>query len=202
MQWIERLRDLTRITGITEIARRYFVMNAFDGVLTMLGVIIGAHTSGVLEPRLVIGTGLAATLAMGISGASGAYMTEKAEQTRELKKLESALLVRLDDTRHEDASRFAYVFAALVDGVSPALGALAVLSPIIMANAGLLDIEAAFWASIAVGIAVLVALGLYLAKVSDERLWVYGAQMLVVGVLTVLLCMAIAMVFETPALPA
>ena len=154
MQWLDRVRTLTRISGVTEIARRYFVMNAFDGVLTMMGLVIGANISGVLEPRLVIGTGLAATFAMGISGVSGAYMTEKAERTRELKELESALLVRLNDTRHEAASRFAYFFKAFVDGLSPMLGAIAVLSPIILNNAGLIDVEIAYWAAISQGILV------------------------------------------------
>jgi len=199
MQRLERLRNLKRISGVTEIARRYFVMNAFDGVLTMIGIVIGAHISGVLEPRLVIGTGLAATFAMGISGASGAYMTEKAERTRELKELESAMLVSLNDTRQEAASRFAYFYTSLVDGLSPMLGAFAVLAPIALANAGVIDVATAFWFSIFSGITVLVALGLYLAKISDEKLWKYGAQMLVVGIITVLFCTAIAMIFETTA---
>jgi hypothetical protein len=34
--------------------RAYLVMNAFDGVLTIIGVVIGAHFSGVTDSKVVI----------------------------------------------------------------------------------------------------------------------------------------------------
>ncbi|TFG20025.1 MAG: hypothetical protein EU530_04595 [Promethearchaeota archaeon] len=37
---LSRWRSYLRITEMGEIIRRYFVMNAFDGVLTSLGLII------------------------------------------------------------------------------------------------------------------------------------------------------------------
>ena len=62
------------------IARRFFVMNSFDGSLTMLGIIVGSWVSGVRNPSKIVGTGLGACLAMGISGMVGAYASERAER--------------------------------------------------------------------------------------------------------------------------
>lgn len=57
--------------NISEIARRYFVMNAFDGVLTIIGVLVGNLTAGVEDPNVVLSTGLATSVVMGISGLWG-----------------------------------------------------------------------------------------------------------------------------------
>jgi predicted membrane protein (TIGR00267 family) len=68
-----------QITEMGPIARRYFVKNGFDGSMTMLGIIVGAWVVNVTQPEIVVTAGLGACLAMGISGISGAYMTERAE---------------------------------------------------------------------------------------------------------------------------
>ena len=57
-------------------------MNAFDGTLTIMGVVIGAHFSGVTNPHIVITAGIGGSVAMGISGVSGAYLAERAERNR------------------------------------------------------------------------------------------------------------------------
>ena len=77
---LKRWKKYSEISDVGPITRRYFVMNAFDGALTMLGVIFGAYVSGVLKPMIIISAGIAGSIAMGVSGMSGAYMTEKAER--------------------------------------------------------------------------------------------------------------------------
>lgn len=86
---------------------------------------------------------------------------------------------------HRDSQRF---FAAIVDGVSPALAAMAVISPFFLANLGMIDPEIAFYACIGLTLLVLVSLGTYLAKISDESMIRYGLQMLIVGIITAGLC--------------
>lgn len=63
--------------------------------LTMLGVVIGAYVAKILLPIIIIIAALSGSIAMGISGMSGAYMTEKAERTKELKELERAMVTDL-----------------------------------------------------------------------------------------------------------
>ena len=44
-QEIERLKEYEEVASISEIARRYFAMNSFDGILTILGVLVRPRSS-------------------------------------------------------------------------------------------------------------------------------------------------------------
>jgi predicted membrane protein (TIGR00267 family) len=191
MKWVNEFRRYIRVTRLDEIARRYFVMNAFDGALTMLGILVGAYISGSQDVRVILSAGVGACIAMGMSGFAGAYMTEKAERIRKLKELEDAMLLDLDDTVYGKASRFASVFTALVDGLSPALAALLILSPFLLIKYGLVDYVSAYFMSTAVAGVTLFALGGYLAKISDESMLKYGLHMVVVGLVTAVVIFAV-----------
>ena len=173
---VKRWKRYSEISGVGAITRRYFVMNAFDGALTMLGVVIGAYIAGILEATPIISAGIAGSIAMGVSGMSGAYMTEKAERTRKMKELEKAMLKDMKNGLHDRSHKFAAVFAAIVDGVSPALAAMVVISPFFLLNFGLITVEVAFYACISLTLLVLLLLG------------IYGLQMLAVGCITAFLC--------------
>ena len=185
---LKKWKQYHRISDVGPISRRYFVMNAFDGALTMLGVVIGAYVAGILEPMPIISAAVAGSIAMGTSGMSGAYMTEKAERTKKLKELEKAMLTDLKNGLHHKSHKFATIFAALIDGISPALAAMLVVSPFFMVNPGIITVETAFFACIVLTLAVLSLLGVYLAKISDESMIRYGVQMLLVGCVTAFLC--------------
>lgn len=178
-----------KISDVGVITRRYFVMNAFDGALTMLGVVIGAFVAGVLENSIIIiSAGIAGSIAMGASGISGAYMTEKAERTKKLKSLEKAMLTEMKDSIHGKSHRFAAMFAAIVDGFSPALAAMAVVSPFFLSYFDIIEPIVAFYYCIFFTLAILTLLGVYLAKISDESLLKYGFMMLIVGIITAVIC--------------
>ncbi|MHA2277950.1 MAG: VIT1/CCC1 transporter family protein, partial [Candidatus Kariarchaeaceae archaeon] len=80
MAIFSRLKLYFKITGGGEIARRYFVMNGFDGVLTVFGIILGAFLVGYESPKEIIVPGIGASFAIGISGFWIAFLTEQAEQ--------------------------------------------------------------------------------------------------------------------------
>ena len=185
---LKKWKRYHRISDVGPISRRYFVMNAFDGALTMLGVVIGAYVAGILEPMPIISAAIAGSIAMGTSGMSGAYMTEKAERTKKLKELEKAMLTDLKNGLHHKSHKFATIFAALIDGISPALAAMLVVSPFFMVNPGIITVETAFFTCIVLTLTVLSLLGVYLAKISDESMIRYGVQMLLVGCVTAFLC--------------
>ena len=179
---LTRARLYIQVTHISDIARRYFVKNGMDGSMTVLGIVLGAWTANVEEPNIVVMAGLGACLAMGISGLFGAYITEKAERKRQLKTLEQSMLSDLEDSLHQDASEFVPAFAAIVDGLSPALTAVISLIPFILSMAGLLPIWDSYQISLVLTFITLFALGLYLGQVARERMWLYGLQMLAAGV--------------------
>jgi predicted membrane protein (TIGR00267 family) len=182
---IERFREYLEVSNAQEIARRLFVMNAFDGTLTIMGVVIGAHFAGVTNPHIVITAGIGGSVAMGISGVSGAYLTERAERKRDLRKLEMAMLKNLGDTHYARASEFASFVVAAVDGISPALSAAILVTPYLIVPR--ISMDSAFFASLILGLAVLFTLGIFLARISDERPAVSGLQMIVVGIMTIII---------------
>ncbi len=182
---IERFREYLEVSKAQEIARRLFVLNAFDGTLTIMGVVIGAHFAGVTNPHIVITAGIGGSVAMGISGVSGAYLTERAERKRDLRKLEMAMLKNLEDTHYARASEFASFVVAAVDGISPALSAAILVTPYLIVPR--ISMDSAFFASLILGLAVLFILGIFLARISDERPAVSGLQMIVVGIITIII---------------
>ncbi|WP_369424567.1 VIT1/CCC1 transporter family protein [Methanothrix sp.] len=182
---IELYRRYLKASGALEIARRLFVMNAFDGVLTIMGVVLGAYLSGVQDSGFVITAGVGGSIAIGISGMSGAYMAERAERMRDIRKLESAMLRDLDGTHVVRAFRTASIAVALVGGLSPAIAALLLISPFFMVP--LISMSAAAMMSLALGLVVLFLLGLFLARISEEVALISGLKMLLVGVLTIII---------------
>ena len=180
---LNRFRAYLRVSQAGNIARRLFVMNAFDGILIIMGVVIGAHLSGVTNPDVITTAGIGGSIAMGISGISSAYLAERAERRRDLKKLESAMLTNLEDTHFARASEFATVVVALVNGISPALGAIILILPYFLVP--FIDVDTAFYASLSLGLFCLFLLGIFLARISEERILISGLRMILVGLVTI-----------------
>jgi predicted membrane protein (TIGR00267 family) len=187
---LERVREYDRLADIAEIGRRYFAMNAFDGVLTIIGVLMGNLTAGVDEPSIVVSTGLATCIAMGVSGLWGAYLTEAAERQRDLVELSRQTLTDLNHTCIGRASRVAIVTVAVIDGLSPFIAAFVVLMPF-FAVEFLPAITWAYHISLGMGLLALFGLGLFLGHVSKGNLIVYGAKTVVAGVVSILISLLI-----------
>jgi predicted membrane protein (TIGR00267 family) len=180
---VKRYRRFLEIANAGEIARRYFIMDAFNGALTVLGIILGAYIAGVRNVNIILSAVFGASLAMGLSGFWGAYMAERAERTRKLKELEAALFTDLKQTRIHKASLATMVWLAIVDGISPVVVALASVSPFIFTRAGLFPFITALYASIAITIIVLFILGIFLGKISRENMVLNGLRMVSAGVI-------------------
>lgn len=183
---LQRIQEYDNLANIGEIGRRYFAMNAFDGVLTIMGALMGNLTAGVDEPRIVVSTGLGICVAMGVSGLWGAYLTESAERKRDLDELSRQTLTDLNHTRIGRASRVAVVIVALIDGLSPFLAALVVLTPFFVV--GLFPtITWAYYTSLGVALLTLFGLGLFLGYISRGNLIFYGVKTVVAGVVSILI---------------
>ena len=183
-EYLEEIQIYNQIAGIAEIARRYFAMNAFDGVLTTIGVLAGNYLAGVRDLSIPIRIGIATSIAMGISGLWGAYLTESAERQRELADLEKISLIDQSETSIGRASRFAVIVVSVVDGLAPALAAFIVLIPLFLGswiNNPILSY------GLAGGIALLLlfGLGLFLGKVSEKSMIGYGFKTLLAGILAI-----------------
>lgn len=182
----DNIQRYSRYVNIGEIARRYFAMNAFDGVLTIIGVLMGNFTAGVEDARIVVTTGLATCVAMGISGLWGAYLTEAAERQRELLELEELTLTDLQETGLGEASRAAVVIVALVDGLSPFLAALIVLIPFFVPQI-FPTLQWTYITALGLAMAALFGLGAFLGRVSRQNIVIYGFRTVIAGAISIVI---------------
>ncbi len=96
---LDEIKTYARITNLWAIARRYFVNNFYDGMLTVLGILLGFfvlilkgdQTS--IDSSFVIFTGLGTCISMFISGLSGSYLSERAEQKKRNAELKRAMVI-------------------------------------------------------------------------------------------------------------
>ena len=102
---LEKLRIYAKITNLWPIARRYFVNNFYDGMLTVLGILLGFFVlilkegDPTVNSHYVILTGVGSSISMFISGLTGSYLSEKAEQKKIKEDLRKAMVV---DIREEE----------------------------------------------------------------------------------------------------
>jgi len=107
----KKIKIYNEITHFSLIARRYAVNNFYDGMLTILGILLGffmfiiynpAITS--IESILVILPALGTSISMFMSGISGSYLSEKAEQKKKKRELDKAMVI-LEDENLEEKNR-------------------------------------------------------------------------------------------------
>nr|WP_156708382.1 VIT1/CCC1 transporter family protein [Natronomonas sp. CBA1123] len=175
-----QLRRLLGREGVLSIARRYFVSNGFDGTLTSIGVIVGAVLSGVPSGATVIKIGLGAAVGLGTSAVWSVWEIERAETKAELRRIERAMLVDLDDTQIEREQRGARLFHATMSGLGPLIGILIPLTPFLFEGTLFTMVEAALIA-VALGIGVLGVFGAYMGSMSGQRWYVAAARMALAG---------------------
>jgi predicted membrane protein (TIGR00267 family) len=178
-----RIRKYFKILKDEEIARRYFVMNSFDGALTILGVVIGMYVAGIEEARIVIVSCLGAAIAMAVSGIWGAYAAERAERVRALRELERHMLMDLGETRVGRRVHMISFLIALVDGLSPMLVSLILIFPFFISQLGGYSIEYAFGSSIVLVLVVLFLLGAFVGRIGKDNLVKSGVKMVLAGIL-------------------
>ena len=180
--FLKRMREYSRISHSAEIGRRYFATNAFDGILTVLGILFGGFVGNLRDPSVIVITGLGASVAMGVSGFWGTYEAEKAERTLALKELERHTISNLEDTAIGRAARFATVYVSFIDGIAPFLFALVVISPFLF-FAHLFDVTQMYFVAFGLAFLSLAALGVFLGSVSGGNKLLTGAKMVLAGVI-------------------
>jgi predicted membrane protein (TIGR00267 family) len=185
-QGIDNVREYGRISGFWKIARRALANNSFDGVLTMIGVLMGNYLGGVRNAATVLRIGIATSISIGVSGLWGAYLAESAERERELAELERISLTDLSQTKIGRASRMAVVVVALVDGLSPFISSMIVLIPLFTAPL-VGDILVSYVLSLVIGLIGLFGLGMFLGRISGRSLIGYGLRTVVAGIVAIVI---------------
>jgi predicted membrane protein (TIGR00267 family) len=180
---VKRLKFHFELTKSGAIARRYFVIGAFDGALTILGVILGAYVAEAsadpeLAERLIVGAGVAGAVALAVSSAVGAYEAERVEHVLSHKSLEKAMLCPVEGTRKEAISVSISV-SALAHGVAPLVAAFVPLIPFFM-----MPLDEAVVTGTAITLAFLFVLGAYLGSLIKEMIVYTGLRFVIAGLAT------------------
>ena len=171
--WIKQLAFLLYITGSRGIARRYVVVNGFDGALTMLGLIMGFHASGEVPATVAVSACLGAAIALAVSGLSSAYLSEVAERRKALRELEKAMIVKLGRSAHGQATRLVPIMIALVNGLSPLLISVLITLPLWLSSQHIPLPVDPMSASIGVAFGVIFLLGTYLGRI-EHSFWLWS----------------------------
>lgn len=187
MALLQQAKFLLRITRTHDIVRRYFVVNGFDGALTMLGLIIGFIISASTDLTIVINACLGAAIALGMSGVSSAYISEVAERKRALGKLEQAMATDLQDSTHGVAARWVPLLIALVNGSAPLFISLLILMPIWLVNAGLALPVSPLYVAVMIALGLIFFLGVFLGRIAGISWLRSGLQTLLIAMMTVTL---------------
>ncbi len=182
----DTVRVISRISGMSEVARRYAVTNSFDSLLTMLGVLMGSFISGLKEPSVIINTVLGGAVAILISGTMGTYLTERAERASRIKELEVAVLMDLDETLVGKAESISAVMVAAASGLAPFLVMMSLTVPFYLSISGMLSVMEAYVVSFIEVLTILFTLGVFLGSLSGENRLVYGAMLVGMGLLIVM----------------
>ncbi len=183
----EDLGLYSQMTDLASVSRRYFVIGFFDGVLTILGLIVGAHLTGEASARLIISSGIATALALGISSAWGAFEAERIEQKILKDEKERALLVNSRECTIDRAHKFAAYVSSLIHGIAPIIAALLPLTPYVIFPENI-----AYKYSLAIGLISLFVVGAVIGRIAKYNLIFSGIRMVLAGVITILVILLLS----------
>jgi len=176
-----RARYYDQLTGVFSISRRYFVIGAFDGALTVLGLILGAAPLSE-NPALILSAGLATSVALAVSSTFGAFEAERVEQDLQHQEVQTAMLRKVGGDKVA-AHRFATIVSSLVHGAAPLVAGLLPLAPFLLVPKVLPFADAVIVAA-AMTLAFLFGLGVYLGTLTKRNVVTAGLRLVIVAMLT------------------
>ncbi len=172
--------------------RRYFVVNGFDGALTMLGLAMGFRVAGDPDASVAVSASLGAAIALGVSGIASAYMSESAERQKALHDLERAMMADLSDTVHGMAARLIPLLIAIVNGLAPLLISLLIILPLWVEASGIPLPWSGIDATLGMAFMIIFLLGVFLGRTTG-RFWLWtGIRAVLIGAATVALILILA----------
>jgi predicted membrane protein (TIGR00267 family) len=157
---------------------RYIILGSIDGVLAILGVVIG--TSQVVDdPSIVINAAFGGAVALAMTNGVGSYLAESAVEYGKLAELEKPLLRSLEDTKIEDETKKKIWNDSIAHGGASFIGSLIPIVPFAVLENYRLE------TSVVLSIITLSILGMYSGKIAKQSLLLHSARMVGLGILIV-----------------
>ena len=150
----------------------------------MLGMMAGFSTQANTDLAVALSAAMGAAVALFMSGISSAYLSEAAERKKELNELEQALIKDLTQSDYGEASRYLPILVALVNGFSPLLISLLILSPLWWVMLGMQLPWSPYTLSMLIALGTIFLLGIFLGSIS-KTFWLWaGLRTLAIALLT------------------
>lgn len=189
MKKLEEIKKAWSKDEVKAISRRYFISNGFDGTLTSTGVAIGSYLSGVPSGLTVFKVGIGAGIGLATSGVWSVWEIERAEKLAEIHDLENPMMTDLEDTEIHRQKNQGRTINAAMSGLGPVIGIVLPMIPFLFEP--VIGMLYSTIASIAVAVGLLSAFGVYMGKISGQKLWKSAIRMglagLVVAALNIIL---------------
>ncbi|WP_292470392.1 VIT1/CCC1 transporter family protein [Methanolobus sp.] len=157
---------------------RYIILGSIDGILAILGVVIGtSHVSS--DPAIVMNAALGGAVALALTNGVGSYLAESAVEYGKLAELEKPLLRSLNRTILERNTKKKIWSDSLFHGGASFFGSLVPILPFILLDEHMLE------AAIVCSISVLSILGLYSGKLAKQSMIKHSVRMVGLGIMIV-----------------
>ena len=156
---------------------RYVILGSIDGLLATLGIVIGVSVVSASD-SIVVSAGLGGAIALALTNGAGSYLAESTIEHGKRLKTEKSLLRRLNNTYVESLSKKRIAKESLTHGAASFFASLIPLAP------WLLGVGSVF-ASVALSLTALVALGVYAGNISRQNYVLSVAKMVGLGTLIV-----------------
>lgn len=159
---------------------RYIILGSIDGILAVLGGVIGAATTGTAYEG-VVHVGLGVAVALAITNGIGSYLAEGTVEYAKLAEKEKPLLRRLKGTRIELGTKRKIRLDSITHGGASFIGSLIPIMPFVVLESNALIV------AIAASLAALVVLGIYSGRLSKQSIIMSAVKMVVLGILVVVM---------------
>lgn len=179
--------------------KRYLIRGFIDGVLSSLGVVIGASTAigatigsnnATAASAIIIAAGIGGGVANGLSNILGASVGEKLVKEIELGEIEKAMLKRggeLHGTVVDEKLNETLWSSAIYDGIATFIGSIIPVLPFIVGALFLITDMISLYTSIVISLFVFFILGIYIGKIAREHVLISGLKLVAFGVVTVII---------------
>lgn len=163
---------------------RYVILGSMDGLLAVLGIVLGL--SAIADDRVVLAAGLGGAVALALTNGLGSFLAESAVEYGRLARIEDAMLTSLEDTEKETAVQKTILMDSLTHGGFSFIGSLIPLVPYVAFS---------FWdktgEAVVYSVAYLFVLGVFSGRISRRNLVVSIVKMVGLGLVVAVVTFAL-----------
>jgi len=159
----------------------FFINTLFDSTFVLLGIVVGSAFIETPELKVILGTMLVSSLALGISTGVSVYEAESLGQEMKLKKIEKSMLADLHDTQLAKSMQATTAVISIVNFLTPLFVCSISISPFLFSLLGIINISTAAWVSIATALGILFIAGFYM-ELGNKKMAIFkGIKMAIFG---------------------